>query len=207
MMCIPRALCTLYQDMPHVAIVQDAPEEIDLTPDITEYQLDSCLYVPVNSFSGFKADDRHTVRLLKGLGFDWEVLQMGEVTQPVADAADLTDFRVDYELPAIDADSVKVILYTVPRFPLYKGADTSFGISVDGASPAIFNYIPLEQSRQWKDNVIRNSMISEATFPVDRKSGNHRLSVTCGAPGLLVQRILVDWGGLKPTYVGPSNPL
>ncbi len=206
MMSIPKGVCALYQEMPKVSISQGLREEVDLTPDYREYRLDSCRYVPVNSFAAFKADDSHTVRLLKGIGFDWEVLQLGEVTQPNADASSLDGFRVDYELPAIDADSVKVIVYTVPRFPIYKGADTSFGISVDNASPRVINYIPVEQSQQWKDNVIRNSMISEETFAIDRSDVSHRLSITCGAPGLMVQRILIDWGGLKKTYVGPSNP-
>lgn len=206
MMSIPKGVCALYQDMPKVNIVQDAPQEVDLTPDSGKNRLDSCLYVPVNSFTSFKAVNPHSLRILKGIGLDWEVLQMGEVTQPVADASSLDGFRVDYELPAIAADSIKVILYTVPRFPIYKGADTSFGISVDNVTPKVINYMPVEQSREWKDNVIRNAMVSEEAFAIDRNENSHRLTITCGAPGLMIQRILIDWGGLKKTYVGPANP-
>lgn len=204
MMEIPRGICALYHEMPKVDIGPETPEEVDLTPVAAKYQLDSCLYVPVNSFSRVRTDKDRSFRLIKGLGYDWEVIRMGEITDPAADASSVEEFCVDYTLPAIAADSVRVTVYTVPRFPLYKGADTSFGISVDGATPVVFNYIPVEQSRQWKDNVIRNSMISESIFAIDRNSQTHRLSISCGAPGLMVQRILVDWGGLRPSYVGPS---
>ncbi len=207
MMQIPKGVCALYQEMPHVSIVQDAPEEIDLSPRIEEYRLDSCLYVPVNSFSEVCASDNHSFRLIKGLGYDWEVVQMGEVTEPEADPSDTGDFSVSYTLPAIDADSVRVIVYTVPRFPVYKGASTAFGISIDHSAPEVINYLPVEQSRQWKDNVIRNAMVSRTAFRIDREAPDHKLTITCGAPGLLIQRILVDWGGLRPTYVGPSVPV
>lgn len=207
MMQIPKGVCALYQNMPHVSIVQDAPQKIDLTPKTENYRLDSCLYIPVNSFSEVKASDSHSFRLIKGLGYDWEVVQMGEVTQPEANPSDINDFSISYTLPKIDADSIKVILYTVPRFPVYKGASTAFGISVDRSAPEIINYLPVEQSRQWKDNVIRNAMVSEASFRINPDAPDHRLTITCGAPGLLIQRILVDWGGLRPTYVGPSAPL
>lgn len=206
MMSIPKGVCALYQDMPKVNIVQDAPEEVDLAPVEADYRLEGCLYVPVDSYSSVRCGSSHTVRMLKGLGFDWKVLQLGEVTQPHADASAPDCLSVDYGLPAIDADSVRVVLYTVPRFPLCKGADASFGISVDGVAPRVINNIPLEQSRPWKDDVIRNAMVSEETFAIDRGKSGHRLTVSCGAPGLMVQRILIDWGGLKKTYVGPSNP-
>ena len=207
MMSVPKGMCSLYQNMPEIVMSADkGSTPVDLAPVVADYRLDSCLYVPVYSFDGMKIDGEHSLRLLNGIGYDWVALQMGEVTQPSVNASDLEGFRVDYGLPRIDSDSIKVIIYTVPRFPLYKGAGTSFGVSVDGAAPIVEEYIPVEQSRQWKDNVIRNSMISEVMFPIDKNADSHRISITCGAPGLIIQRILVDWGGLKPTYVGPSNP-
>ena len=207
MMSIPKGICSLYQGMPDITVTPGvAPREVDLTPVPENYRLEGCAYVPVPSFSKIISGPEHDVRLLDGIGFDWQALQLGEITQPSVDASSKDcPLRVEYDLGAIPADSVNVILYTVPRFPLYKGANASFGISVDDNVPYVSNFIPKEQSKPWKDNVIRNSMITEATFPIDRDADNHRLTINCGDPGLIVQRILIDWGGLKPTYVGPSN--
>lgn len=206
MMTIPPGICSLYQNMPDMTVTPGAGEQpVDLAPVPADYRLEGCAYIPVASFSKIVAGANHDVRLLEGMGFDWKALQLGEITQPSVDAATVDcPLRVEYDLPAIDADSVRVIVYTLPRFPLYKGMNTAFGISVDGAAPFVSNFIPKEQSKPWKDNVIRNAMITEATFPVDKTAGKHRLAITCGDPGLIIQRILLDWGGLKPTYVGPS---
>ena len=207
MMTVPPGICALYQNMPELTVKGTAEEDIDLTPVAENYAMEGCMYVPVPSFSKIVAGEAHDVRLLEGIGSDWQALQLGEITQPATDASKPgCPLHVEYDLPAIDADSVKVILYTVPRFPLYKGMNTSFGIAIDGAMPYVSNFIPKEQSKPWKDNVIRNAMITEATFPIDRNAGKHTLTIGCGDPGLIVQRILIDWGGLRPTYVGPSDP-
>ncbi len=207
MMTVPPGICCLYQNMPDMTVTPGAGEKpVDLAPIAADDRLEGCAYVPVASFDRIVAGENHNVRLLEGIGFDWKALQLGEITQPSVDASRADcPLRVEYKLPAIGADSVKVIVYTVPRFPLYKGAHAAFGISVDGAAPVVSDFIPKEQSKPWKDNVIRNAMITEATFPVDSSEESHRLTLTCGDPGLIVQRILIDWGGLKPTYVGPSG--
>lgn len=208
MMTVPPAICALYQNMPDLNVTPGVkPVPVDLTPAEEKYALEGCMYVPVNSFTKIVTDDTHTVRKIKGLGYDWEVLQLGEATQPSSDPTSLDrGFGVTYDLPAIEADSLRLVIYTVPRFPLYKGAGASFGISVDGSRPEVIEYIPKEQSLEWKNNVIRNSMVTDLKVPVDRNAREHTLTITSGTPGLMVQRILVDWGGLKPTYVGPSDP-
>lgn len=207
MMTIPPGICSLYQNMPDLVSTPDAGSEVpDLSPVEDDYRLEDCAYVPVHDFSKIVAGPDHNVRLLDGLGYDWQSLQLGEVTQPSVDAsAPECPLRVEYQLPAIKADSVKVIVYTLPRFPLYKGAGTRFALRVDTATPVVSNFIPIEQSKEWKDNVLRNAMVTEAVFAIDPTAPSHTLAINCGDPGLVVQRILVDWGGLKPTYVGPPR--
>ena len=60
---------------------------------------------------------------------------------------------------------------------------------------------------QWKDQVLRNGALYTARFALDPDKRKHTLTLTCGDPGVMVQRIIVDWGGLKKTYVGPSTAL
>lgn len=206
MMTVSPAICALNHLMPELKTDNAAGKrDIDLTPDPVEYNLDNCVYVPVGTFSNITGGETHTFRMLEGIGYDWKSLMLGEVTQEPCNPADADAPRVTYDLPAIDADSITVVLYTVPRFPLYKGADTSFGVSVDNSPVEVSNYLPVEQSRQWKDNVIRNAMITELKFPIDKSQRGHKLNIISGAPGLILQRIIIDWGGLKKTYVGPQN--
>ncbi|MDE6394928.1 MAG: hypothetical protein K2K77_06265, partial [Duncaniella sp.] len=205
MMSVPPAYCAYNHLMPELTTHDGhGSKDIDLSPIPEKYILEGCAVIPVESYTSVTGNGQHDIRVLEGLGYDWRVLRLGEVTQPVQDVASPDAPRVNYTLPAIDADSVKVILYTVPRFPLYKGATTYFGVTVDDAPVQTSCYLPIEWSPEWKDNTIRNGMLTEMTFPVNRTADAHTLSIVSGDPGLLVQRIIVDWGGLKPSYLGPS---
>jgi hypothetical protein len=100
-----------------------------------------------------------------------------------------------------------VYIYTVPSFPLYKGKSTQFGISVDGQPVFITKNEPKEFSKAWKDQVLRNGAVAVAKFFVEQTAIKHTLTLTCGDPGIIIQRIVIDWGGLKNTYVGPNIDL
>lgn len=206
MMTISPAICALNHLMPKLTTDASAGKRaIDLAPNQAEYNLENSLYIPVEAFSNLTGGETHSFRMLEGMGYDWKALMLGEVTQPSCDPANASAPRVTYDLPAIDADSITVVLYTLPRFPLYKGANTAFGVSVDNSPVEISNFIPVEQSREWKDNVIRNAMITKMKFPIEKSQRGHKLNIISGDPGLIVQRILIDWGGLKKTYVGPDR--
>ena len=135
-------------------------------------------------------------------------VQMGEATQASVNPERPDGPRVEYALPRMEADSVTVQVYTVPFFPLYVGKGANrFGISVDGQPAVVAQNTPREYSLQWKDQVLRNGALAEARFKIDSSRDTHTLTLTVGDPGVMVQRVVVDWGGLEKTYVGPSVAL
>lgn len=107
-------------------------------------------------------------------------------------------------LPACEADTVSVHLYSLPFFPVYEGRGTKTGISFDGEPEVVTEYLPEEWSPQWKENVLRNSAVAVVKFPVDKTLSHHTLTIRGIDPGAMVQRVVLDYGGLLPSYVGPS---
>lgn len=204
MMDVAPALCSKVHLMPPLTVDKSVePVPYDLSPK--PYELEGCMVVdPVKCIA--VTDENHTATAVEGLGYDYRVMQMGDAMEPRCNPSDLTGNRLEYILPAIDADSVTVMVYALPFFPLHTGVGTSFGISMDSAPAVKADYIPVEQSKIWRDNVIRNGVIHKATFPVDRKSRHHKLILSYGDAGAMIERIVLDWGGLKPTYVGPALP-
>jgi hypothetical protein len=53
---------------------------------------------------------------------------------------------------------------------------------------------------------MRNGIACRLRFPVDRTQSSHLLVIKGIDPGQMVQRVIVDWGGLLPSYIGPQNP-
>lgn len=141
---------------------------------------------------------------MEGIGYDWCALQLGEATEQAVDPENLDGTRVEYEFKGVTSDSVTVYVYSLPFWALYKGKSTRYGISVDGSPAVVSQNDHKEYSDSWKDRVLQNSVVTTARFPVKKVQPVHILTLTCGDPGMIIQRVIIDWGGLKKTYVGPS---
>ncbi|MEI6945646.1 glycosyl hydrolase 115 family protein [Paraflavisolibacter sp. H34] len=194
-----------YQHMPAVVYTEGAGEKpADLAPEREKRRLEGCTVLNLRHFKNKVAAQGHTLRLVEGIGYDGNVLQLGEATEATADPGDLRGSRYEYEFSGVTADSVTVQVYTVPFFPLYEGRSTRFGISVDGQPAFVAKNDPKEFTKPWKDQVLQNGAVAQARFPVNKAAQKHMLALTCGDPGVMIQRIVIDWGGLQPTYTGPS---
>jgi hypothetical protein len=142
--------------------------------------------------------------VIEGIGYDWASIQLGEPTEKKSNPQNLNGDRFEYEFESPGADSVCVHVYVVPFFPLYKGCDNQFGISVDGAAPQVMDNQFTEFSRPWKDQVLQNGAEMTAVFPVS-KGLKHTISFICGSPGVMIERVVIDWGGMKRAYTGFTN--
>lgn len=138
------------------------------------------------------------------MGYDWKVIQLSSPTATGADANNAKADRIEYALPTINADSIDVVLYTVPFFPTYKGLGTKIGISIDGCKPQVFDNKFKEYGLSWKNQVLRNGAVVRMRFAIDKSKSSHVISLICGDAGMMVQKVIVDWGGLKKSYIGPS---
>ena len=185
MMALAPGWCALYQKMPDIAFSEGAGmTPVDLSPQ--NEPLQGCQVLNLAQFAS-KSDD---ARLIKGLGYDWQVMQLGSAT---------------YDFDAVDADSVDVFFYTVPFWPLYAGKSNCVSVTVDGSQPQTFENKFKEYDRNWKDQVMRNGAPCRLRFAVDRSKRSHTLTFQALDPGQMLQKVIIDWGGLQPSYLGPNN--
>ena len=184
MMDLAPGWCALYQNKPDVPSL-DGVGEVAVNLEPKHESLQDCCVLDLAAFSN-KSND---ARIVKGLGYDWQVMQLGEVT---------------YTFPVVKRDTIEVTVYTVPFWPLYKGKTTAIKISVDGGETQVFENVFAEYSRTWKDQVMRNGAVCKLRFSVDKSKSQHTIRFVATDPGQMLQRVIIDWGGLKPTYVGPQ---
>ena len=184
MMALAPGWCALYQKMPGIAFSEGAGmTPVDLLPQ--DKPLQGCQMLNLSQFAS-KSDD---ARLVKGLGYDWQVMQLGEAS---------------YQVLQIAADSIDVLFYAVPFWPVYQGKSNRIAVSVDGCEPQVFENQFKEYSRSWKDQVLRNGVACRLSFPIDRSKASHTLTFRALDPGQMLQKVIIDWGGLQSSYLGPS---
>ena len=202
MWVVPKGICAKYQDMPHLDVFPEAaPLAVDINPVDAKKKLEGCMVVNLADFTTNSSE----ITLIDGIGYDWKALRLGNPVDASTDASNPGGPRADFEIPAIDADSVTVIVSSLPFFRVYEGKSTSFGISFDGSKPTVVNGDSKEYTMPWKYRVEKNGVENRVTFPV-KSGGPHKLTLTLGDPGMIIQRVILDWGGLKPSDVGPAAP-
>lgn len=185
MMALAPAFCALFHLKPEVTYTEGAGEEpLDLTPK--SQPLGDCYLIELADYQS-KSDD---AKLVKGIGYDWQVMQLGEVT---------------YQFPQIDADSIDVFFYAVPFWPIYKGKSNRIAVSIDGGEPQVFENKFAEYSRSWKDQVMRNGIGCRLHFAIDKQAAQHTITFKALDPGQMIQKVILDWGGLQPSYIGPQK--
>ena len=201
-MDVPPGICALYQNKPAVTYTEGAGETpADLSIDVRREWVDGCMLLNLTDYQVRHAR-HHQIRLVGGMGYDWQVLQLGDpVREQPCDPTTLQSPRADYALPAIAADSIAVTVYSVPFFPLYQGRSTDIGVSIDHQQPRVYRNEPVEWSPEWKEQVMRNGHSVTFRFPIDRHAPNHTLSFVLGDPGMMIQRVIIDWGGRKSGYL------
>lgn len=186
MMALAPAFRSLNHLKPEVTLTPDIGEKpVDLTPESPSAE--GCYVVDLAKFA---AKDEG-VSIINGLGYDWQVLQ-------------LQDGKVDYTLPAISRDSIDVFFYAVPFWPVYKGLSNRIGVSMDGGKIQLFENKFREYGRSWKDQVMRNGIACRLRFSIDSTLSTHTLTFYTIDAGQMVQKVIIDWGGLKASYTGPS---
>lgn len=205
MMALAPGWCANYQKMPDVTLDESAgTTPVDLEPQKEKRKLEGCTVIDLKQIKNKTSKNGHTLQVIEGIGYDWYALKLGDAVEKTADPKNPDGTHVDYEFSGVTADSVTVYVYSLPFFALHKGKSTRYGISVDRQPVFVSQSDDKENSKLWKDRVLQNGVVTVAGFRINQSLPTHTLTLTCGDPGMIIQRIVIDWGGLQKTYVGPS---
>ena len=61
-----------------------------------------------------------------------------------------------------------------------------------------------EYAQQWYESVPRNTRINKTTLYI-KKPGKHYVRILCQDPGTMLQKIVLDFGGQRRSYLGPQS--
>jgi len=102
------------------------------------------------------------------------------------------------------AFDVSVLISPTLNFNANKGL--RYGISFDGGSEQIVNVNQTYTQRQM-DNWLANRINKTTTKHQITTTGVHKLRIRVLEPGIVLQKILIDTGGLKPSYLGAPQSI
>ena len=106
---------------------------------------------------------------------------------------------LDYSFDTYTSAAPKVTVYTIPSQPLNNNFSMRYGVSVDDGPVNIVDFKTVGRSDEWKENVLRNRAERTIQLPHLNK-GHHTLKIYAIDPGVILDEIRIDLGGLKKAY-------
>lgn len=99
----------------------------------------------------------------------------------------------------------KVHVRLLPTHPI-RGNERRVAVAIDNGKPVtLVGKDPKPKSAQWSDEVLSNATTLSAELPGNLTRGTHTLRLTAVDPGIVVDKIVLDLGGLQPSYDGPPE--
>ncbi|GAO30867.1 hypothetical protein JCM15548_13182 [Geofilum rubicundum JCM 15548] len=111
---------------------------------------------------------------------------------------------IEYELYLRTPGTVKVHAYFSPTLNYPGGEGLHYGISFDDDAPVVINAHADASDNAWYQKVGNSIMVHTSEHSIE-SAGQHTLKYHMVSPGLVLQKIVVDTGGLKNTYLGPEE--
>ncbi len=131
-----------------------------------------------------------------GLGYSNSALQLGNAKYDSGENS-----YVEYEFYASKATKAIINTYMLPLFAKDKSHSTRYAIQIDNENLITLANDVKEYSNEWAANVIRNSAINQTTVQIN-KEGKHTLRIYAVDPGMIIQKIVIDFGTRKKSYIG-----
>ena len=119
---------------------------------------------------------------------------------------------LEYTFTLLDGASIAVETHVSPTQNFRPGDGIKFAVAIDGEPPRIININEGEEVPDWKYAAWWQKSVADH-IKIKRSShgrldaGTHTLRVWMIDPGVVIQRFVIDAGGLRPSYLGPPPSL
>jgi len=162
--------------------------------------------IEAEHFSQKSQKDRASWKLIEGLGRKSDAMATFPVIAPPFHANDLSKApSLAYDFYSASSGLATLHFYCLPNQPINADYQLRFLVSIDGGKPVMVNAALKkemdENNPEWQTNVLRAAAIPKCVMNVAGK-GKHRLKITMIDPGIAIDRIVIDMGGLKASYFG-----
>jgi len=111
---------------------------------------------------------------------------------------------LEYQLYLFHSGKLEVESILAPTLNFVPGRGLRFAISFDDQPPQIIDALAQNSVRDWSQAVEDSVRKVKSTHTID-DAGYHTLKFWMVDPGVVLQKLVIDLGGVKPSYLGPPE--
>jgi hypothetical protein len=177
-------------------------------PDLTGFTgfIENNGFVSVNAshFSRLIDKPSQQWKVIKDFGYTGNVLQAfplavkGKVvTSP--DSIKRSNAVVEYDFYTLSSGIPSVTVFGIPTHPINNNFSVRYAVSIDNGPIKVVDIKTVGRTEEWKQNVLRNRAERKIEMPY-LNAGKHILKIYAVDPGVALDEIRIDLGGLKKAY-------
>ncbi len=170
------------------------------------YEQDGCVSIMAAHYTQKKEMQGITWQTIPGIGREGD----GLTTFPVTAAATTGTAMpfVSYTFYCYDTGTVQLQVQCSPTLNLYNDSTgLQYAVAVDEAAPQVISLNKDDRDgRQWNQWVAGNHIMRISTHHIARK-GKHTLRFYRISPAVVLQKLILNFGGYRKTYLGPQETI
>jgi hypothetical protein len=171
-------------------------------------EADGYVAIEASHYTARKDASNARWELLPDLGRVGSAMAVSQVTAPSA-TPPLDSCRLEYETHLFTTGQVEVVLTVSPALNSDPERGVRIGVSFDEAVPQVLTIVPKgyiagDGNRDWEESVKNGVREVKSTHSIGAP-GRHTLKVWMVDSGVALERILVNTGGARPSYLGPPE--
>ncbi|MBN2864172.1 MAG: glycosyl hydrolase 115 family protein [Bacteroidales bacterium] len=116
---------------------------------------------------------------------------------------------LEYKMYLFSSGSINVTSIFSPTLNFMPGRGLQYAVSFDDQPPQMLTLVPEEYNAQNRNTDWERSVSDNARFSMTKHNllspGYHTLKIWMVDPGVIIQKIIIDTGGLRQSYLGPPE--
>jgi len=181
--------------MPQVELVRQ-----DVTSEKRFLEKDGCISIEAHHFARSQGVNNIRWEVIPDLGRTGSAVSI--FPQNIYPKATDTVY-LEYDLQTVSSGEAEIHVYLSPTLNFNANKGLCYALSLDGGKEEIINFnghYDGSLGRWQAERIIRSR--SKLFVP---EAGNHTLRVRALDAGIVFQKFIIDFGGMKPSYLGPPE--
>ena len=156
----------------------------------------------------------HYSKAINGSGIQWKIIPdigrtgSGLCAFPVTTARQKIDSKsphVEYDLFFYDSGKVIINAYFSPTLNVHNDDGLKYAISIDDEQPQVIVINKEDSNKKVWEEWVANNIIIRSSQHILVKPGKHVLKFWMIDPAVVLQKLVVDMGGMQASYLGPPE--
>jgi hypothetical protein len=111
---------------------------------------------------------------------------------------------LEYRMYLFDTGKVTVDAIIAPTLNFVPGRGLRYAIAFDNEIPQVIDALEKNTNRDW-ETTVKDSVRNVLSTHTILQAGYHTLKIWMVDPGIVLQKLVVNLGGVKPSYLGPPE--